>query len=178
MRADGPNKTMAATMPSPIDHRRRVLRALGVTPYGLRARFRADVGESTDADDRATSPGASAVDATAACVLVMPGDCGARERQRVAQVMQALGGLFAEAVQVEVTAGELPSVPSARAYLAFGTDQAHALGRALSTEVMAAAEVVLLDAPDALATAAGKRRLWQAVGGLRRLWRDAPEQRG
>jgi len=171
---------MAATVPSPIDHRRRVLRALGVTPYGLRARFRADAGESTDAgnDNSASAPRAPAVEVTASCVLVMPGDCGVRERQRVERIMQALGGLFARAVRVEVTAGELPSVPSARAYLAFGTDQAHALGRALSTEVMAAAEVVLLDAPDALATAVGKRRLWQAVGGLRRLWRDAPEQRG
>lgn len=168
MRAGEASKGMAATMPAPIDHRRRVLRALGVTAYGLRVEFRADAdagaGESTEA--------------TATCVLVMPGDCGARERQRVEQVMQALGGLFAEAAQVEVMAGELPSVPAARAYLAFGTAQAHALGRTLSTDVMAAAEVLLLDAPDALATAAGKRRLWQAVSGLRRLWRDAPEHRG
>ncbi|HET7268740.1 MAG TPA: hypothetical protein VFJ15_11580 [Oleiagrimonas sp.] len=168
---------MVATVETLDDHRHRVLRALGVTPYGLRAPCRADESAPSAADAGAPTC-APAVDATSACVLVMPADCAKRERNLVEQIMCALGGVFAEAVRVEVTAGQLPSVPSARAYLAFGKAQAHALGRVLPADVMAVAEVLLVDAPDVLFDAAAKRRLWQAVSGLRRQWRDAPPGRG
>lgn len=167
-----------ATAVSPLaDHRRRALRALGVTPYGLRASFRSEPVRSADDDAREVVQAPIATH-TCACVLVMPGDCGERERQLVERIMRVIGGVFADAARVDVTAGEVTMVPAARAYLAFGKAQAHALGRALPTDVMAAAEVLLLDAPDVLFTAAAKRRLWQAISGLRRLWRDAPERGG
>lgn len=162
---------MMATVNARTDHRQRLLRALGVTPYGLRARFRPDQ-DGVDAGDAVlATPSTTSADASA-CVLILPGDCNARDRAHVQQIMQALGGVFAQAPQVDVDADQLQSSPPhARAYLAFGEAQARALGRSLPVDVMAQAEVLLLDVPGALRKADGKRRLWQAVGGLRRHWR-------
>lgn len=163
---------MTNVVDTQADHRQRVLRALGVTLYGLRGRFRPDQGV-TPADEAASMSMTAAADGAAACVLVLPGDCDARQRTQVEHIMQALGGVFAQAVQVGVAGGELTAeVPPAHAYLAFGEAQARALGRSLSSDAVNQAQVVLLDAPEALFDAAGKRRLWQAVGGLRRHWHD------
>jgi ABC-type lipoprotein export system ATPase subunit len=61
------------------------------------------------------------------------------------------------------------AVPPVRAYLVFGQAQAHALGRELPAAVMNQAQIVLADEPrQALASGAGKRRLWTALRQLRR----------
>jgi|SRR5699024_1733866 len=153
---------MHAAVPTPGRQRRRILRALDVTPYVLRAASpAAEVPARTSADD-----------ATIACVLVLPENCSARQQRAVTGAMQALGDAFAQAPQVVVAGGELRDpAPPASAYLAFGDAQARALGRRLSADIMARAEVLLLDEPQVLLTGAGKRRLWQAVSGLRRHWR-------
>lgn len=152
------------------DHRQRVLRALGVVPYVRRAR------QKTVADTPAGAAGNVAMPPTVAgllpCVLVLPEGCTERQQHLLARVMQALGKGFARAPSVVVAGRDLHEpVPHASAYLVFGEAQARALGRSLPTAVMTAAEVLLLDDPQALLQGDGKRRLWQAIGGLRRHWR-------
>ncbi|HET6588263.1 MAG TPA: hypothetical protein VFG67_10905 [Oleiagrimonas sp.] len=157
---------MNTSMPLAAGRRQHILRALGVTSYALRGHRGVDALPSSEGDD--TGP--------VSCVLVMPEGCTERLQRLVMRVMQALGGGFAGAPRAVVKAGELETpVPPASAYLAFGEAQARALGRSLPTEVMTAAEVVLLDEPQALLEAGGKRRLWQAVSGLRRHWRETAE---
>lgn len=155
-------------MPAPViaSHRRRLLHAMGVTPYALRVRAGGD--EPVVAEHAAATGGAEEV----GCVLMLPGGYDRRQLAVLEQAMRSLGAGFAPAVHVTVVDGQ-PSgpVPAASAYLAFGEAQAHALGRNLSAEVMAAADVVLLDQPQTLLQADGKRRLWQALGGVRRHWR-------
>jgi ABC-type uncharacterized transport system ATPase subunit len=54
--------------------------------------------------------------------------------------------------------------------LTFGQAQAQALGRQLPLAVMQQAHIVLVDEPRVVLTAAsGKRRLWMAMRGLRRV---------
>lgn len=156
-------------MPLAAGRRQHLLRALGVTPLALRGRREPDAVPITEGrQDDVSGP--------AVCVLVMPEGCTERLQRLVVRVMQALGRGFAGAPRAVVKAGELDTpVPAASAYLAFGEAQARALGRNLPTAIMAAAEVVLLDEPQALLEAGGKRRLWQAVGGLRRHWRETAE---
>lgn len=169
------SETTVAAVNARTDHQLRVLRALGVTSYGLRAPFGSKQAEPDIHEASPSIPMATSGDVPE-CVLVLPADCNARDRAQVQRVMQALGGVFAQAPQVDVVADELQTTPpSARAYLAFGETQARALGRSLSTDVMAQAEVLLLDTPEALFQPAGKRRLWQAIGGLRRHWRGMAE---
>lgn len=159
---------MNASMPHAADHRQRILQALGVMPLALRRRQAAT---AEPPENRIMG----AVGSTP-CVLVMPEGGNERQQRLVTRAMQALGGGFARAPRVVVKAGELDEpVPPASAYLAFGDAQARALGRSLPTAVMAAAEVLLLDEPHILLEAAGKRRLWQAVGGLRRHWRKTAQ---
>jgi hypothetical protein len=68
-----------------------------------------------------------------------------------------------------VEASDTMRVPRAQAYLVFGEAQAHTLGRALPSDVMRDAHIVLADAPaDLLRQAAAKRRLWQALRSMRR----------
>ncbi len=144
-------------------HRERVLRALGVTPLGLRRRL---------ASDHAT-PGAAAASHT--CVLVLPQQCDARQRALLDRIMRVFGPGFARASRVVVTAGELaPPLPPADAYLAFGPAQARALDQCAPGE----AEVLSLDPPAALFDAAGKRRLWEALRALLRRWSGTPVQAG
>lgn len=153
-------------MPLAAGRRQRILRALGVTPYALRERREVDALPASKGDG--TGP--------VSCVLVMPEGCTERLQRLVMRVMQALGDGFAGAPRTVVKAGDLDApVPTASAYLAFGETQARALGRSLPAAVMAAAEVLLLDEPQALLEAGGKRRLWQAVSGLRRHWRETAE---
>lgn len=155
---------------STVDHRQRVLRALGVTPYVRRARH--GMVDDAPAGGVVNPAVPQAVAGSCPCVLVLPEGCTQRQQHLVTRVMRALGEGFAQAPRVIVTGGELHQpVPPASAYLAFGESQARALGRSLPAAVMAAAEVLLLDDPHALLQADGKRRLWQAIGGLRRHWR-------
>jgi len=144
-------------------HRERVLRALGVTPWVRR------VG--------ATEPDASelpVVDVqpevvSGDCIVVLPAGCSPRELDLVGRALMACGAAIARAPRIEVSNGQLPSAPQARAYLVFGEAQAHALGRELPAAALSRAHIVLADEPaSVLASGAGKRRLWNALRSLRR----------
>jgi hypothetical protein len=150
----------------PAGQRERVLRALGVTPWVLRARptTAAGVMEPTSADMDATAG------ATVACVVVLPSGCSARELDLVGRALSAGGAVLARAARVTVRAGELPAaVPQAHTYLVLGEAQAHALGRALPAAAMQSAQIVLADEPALLLSRSdAKRRLWSALRSLRR----------
>lgn len=148
------------------NHRQRLLRAMGVMPYSLRTKApnEADIGLAAGAVESGD----------VRCVLVLPDGCGQRQLDVLDRALQAFGPMFTPVLRVSVADGRPKgAVPAASAYLALGEAQAHALGRNLSADVMAAAEVVLLDLPQSLLQAEGKRRLWQALSGLRRQWRRA-----
>jgi len=145
------------------DHRARVLRALGVTPWQRRAApaaFTAGEPEYATAD----------MAANVACVVVLPQDCSARELDLVGRALNACGAALARAARVTVSGGQLAAgVPEAQAYLVFGEAQAHALGRALPAAVMHQAQIVLADEPALVLTSAdAKRRLWNALRSVRR----------
>lgn len=147
--------------PAAQAHRARVLRALGVTPWRRRER---------PAPALAAVPGAvpAAAAPSPGCVVLLPAGCTARELDLLGRAFCAFGPGLARAARIEV--GNSPAaVPHARAYLALGEPQAHALGRDLPAEVMHRAHIVLADTPaEVLAGGAGKRRLWTALRNLRR----------
>ena len=156
---------MSAPAPQPVDvgHRDRVLRALGVTPW-VRRGMPAGV-DSVSAVSPAVG-GAGPV----ACVVVLPQGCSTRELDLIGRALIGSGAALARAARLVVSDGQLPAeVPEAHAYLVFGEAQAHALGRALPVEVMNRAQIVLADEPALVLTHAGaKRRLWNALRGVRR----------
>lgn len=144
--------------------RRRLLQAMGVVPLHLRRRVAAPATDIVE-------PEAAAVPAagTVPLVLVLPTGADSRMLDLLGRAMQAAGAAFARAPRLEVVQGQLrPEPVAARAYLAFGEAQARALGRELPAEVVAAAEIQLVDVPEALCRADGKRRLWSA---MHTLWR-------
>jgi hypothetical protein len=145
------------------DHRARVLRALGVTPWQRRA---APAAVTAGEPEYATADMAANV----ACVVVLPQDCSARELDLVGRALNASGAALARAARVTVSGGQLAAgVPEAQAYLVFGEAQAHALGRALPAAVMHQAQIVLADEPALVLTSAdAKRRLWNALRSVRR----------
>lgn len=145
------------------DHRARVLRALGVTPWQRRA---APAAVTAGEPECATADMAANV----ACVVVLPQDCSARELDLVGRALNACGAALARAARVTVSGGQLAAgVPEAQAYLVFGEAQAHALGRALPAAVMHQAQIVLADEPALVLTSAdAKRRLWNALRSVRR----------
>ncbi|MET0330978.1 MAG: hypothetical protein ABW154_06060 [Dyella sp.] len=150
--------SMSAAVAS-ADHRQRLLRALGVTPWVRR------VPVSISEVD---SP-AGAISSTD-CVVVLPAGCTARELDLLGRALHSFGAALARAARVSVHEGALSSVPSARAYLVFGQAQAHALGRQLPAAVMNEAHIALVELPQSswLSGAAAKRQLWMAMRGLRR----------
>ena len=151
---------MAALAQTSLAHRERVLRALGVTPWVRRVSGQPDV--------VAESAGPSAV-SSGECVVLLPAGCSPRELDLVGRALMACGAALARAPRFEVSNGQLPSAPEARAYLVFGEAQAHALGRELPAAALSRAHIVLADEPAGiLASAAGKRRLWNALRSLRR----------
>lgn len=143
-----------------LGRRARVLRALGLTPWVLRA--------SVTVPAPAWEAAADGVDV--ACVIVLPEQCSVRELDLLGRALNAARAGLARAARVRVQAGQLPAhVPAARTYLAFGEAQARALGRALPVAVMNSALVVLADEPSlVLGSAAAKRRLWSALRSVRR----------
>ena len=145
------------------DHRARVLRALGVTPWQRRA---APAAVAAGEPEYATADRAANV----ACVVVLPQDCSTRELDLVGRALNACGAILARSARVTVSGGQLAAgVPEARAYLVFGEAQAHALGRALPAAVMHQAQIVLADEPALVLTSAdAKRRLWNALRSVRR----------
>lgn len=153
-----------ATDPTTVSHRRRLLRALGVVPYALRDHSPGPIVADISIDDAVVGG------SLPSCVLVLPRTCSARESVLIDRAMRALGGDFARCTRVSVADdAQLPSsTPHVQLYVAFGEAQARALGQVLPGEVIAAAEVVLLESPRSLLGADAKRRLWQAAGNWRR----------
>jgi hypothetical protein len=145
---------------------REVNRLLGVSPMRLRSR------SPVMADSAAAATGQVATAPGAACVLILPAGCSPGALDMLGRAVQAYGPTLARAARIEVRGGRLTDVPAARAYLAFGSEQAQALGRELPAAVLAAAEVVLVDPPTALqGDGAAKRRLWTAMRTVRRALR-------
>jgi hypothetical protein len=156
---------MPAREPVSADRRARVLRALGVTPWVRRAPAGVDA-VSGDSNEKAHA----ALATEAACMVVLPQGCSARELDLLGRALNACGATLARAGRLTTNRGELTEkVPEARAYLVFGEAQAHALGRALSADAMHRAQIVLADEPAlVLTSAAAKRRLWNALRSVRR----------
>lgn len=151
---------MSALVASP-GHRERVLRALGVVPWRLRAVAPAPVESMVSA--------AAELPIQGGVVVVLPSGCAVRELDLIGRVLCAFGPQLARAARIEATDTETMQVPHVRAYLVFGQAQAHALGRVLPADVMRDAHIVLADAPaDVLGQAASKRRLWHALRSMRR----------
>ncbi len=151
---------MAALAHVSSAHRERVLRALGVTPWVRRVPSEV-VAATTELAPAAVSSGE--------CVVLLPAGCSQRELDLVGRALMTSGATVARAPRIEVSNGQLPSAPEARAYLVFGEAQAHALGRELPAATLSRAHIVLADEPaGVLASAAGKRRLWNALRSLRR----------
>lgn len=148
------------------NHRARVLRALGVTPWVRRS-------ATPVADEAAAS--SSMPTSAVGCVVVLPEVCSTRELDLLGRAFNACGASLARSARLRVSGGQLSGdVPEARAYLVFGEAQAHALGRALPSAVMNQAQIVLADEPALVLTSAGaKRRLWTALRSLRRALADA-----
>jgi len=146
---------------------REVNRLLGLSPMRLRAR-----GPMLADSARAAAEEPTMDMSGAACVLILPAGCSPAALDMLGRAVQAYGPMLARAARIEVRDGALPAVPAARAYLAFGSEQAQALGRELPSAVLAAAEVVLVDPPTALqGDGAAKRRLWTAMRTVRRALR-------
>jgi hypothetical protein len=153
---------MAALAPA-VAHRERLLRALGVTPWVRRAAVAEPVGGDSPVVD------AMATLVSGECIVVLPAGCSPRELDLVGRALMACGAALARAPRIEVSNGQLPAAPEARAYLVFGEAQAHALGRELPAAALSRAHIVLADEPaSVLASGAGKRRLWNALRSLRR----------
>ena len=149
--------------PAAATHRARVLRALGLTSWQRR---------SVAADSAVVAMDDEAMQATvnADCVVLLPATCGTRELDLLGRALNSAGAALARAGRVRVQPNEAEvDVPQARAYLACGEAQAHALGRSLPMQVTAQAQIVLADEPARLlGDAAAKRRLWIALRTLRR----------
>jgi hypothetical protein len=151
---------MNALIASPVQ-RARVLRALGVMPWRLRAA--AVTMEPAAITPMADSPSHGDV------VVVLPPGCSVRELDLLGRALCAFGAHMGRAARVEATDSDSLKVPHAKAYLVFGQAQAHVLGRALPAEVMRDAHIVLADVPaEILGQPAAKRRLWQALRSMRR----------
>lgn len=147
--------------------RARLLRAMGLTPMQLRTtEHAAPVTLEVQGEPECDADGWVDV------ALVIPAGVASSHLDLLGRAMTAFGARFARAARITAAEGTIrDALPAARAYLAFGEEQARALGRELDAAVMARAEVVLLDAPEQLVSAQGKRRLWVAVNALRRRWR-------
>lgn len=147
-------------MAAATQRQQRVFAALGITAWRLR---------EVDAIAIDEAPSTAAMPGDADCVLVLPGNSSPRELDMLGRAMQAFGPMLARAARISVVDGKLAHVPAARAYLAFGNEQAHALGRELPAAALERAHVVLVDPPAGLAgDGKAKRRLWNAMRTLRR----------
>lgn len=154
---------MSALAASPA-HRARLLRALGMVPWRRREI------RSVLQEEHAAAPSAPQESTdNATVVVVLPPGCAVRELDLLGRALSAFGPLLARAPRVQASDADVMRVPHARAYLVLGEAQAHALGRVLPAQVMRDAHIVLADAPsEILVQGAAKRRLWQALRGMRR----------
>lgn len=145
----------------PATHRARVMQALGLTAWQRRQAEPAALATQAEPPAAAGNPD---------CVVLLPAACATRELDLLGRALQCGGAMLARAARLRVEPGQAElDVPQARAYLAFGEAQAHALGRSLPMQVTAQAQIVLVDEPARLLVdAAAKRRLWIALRTLRR----------
>ncbi len=144
------------------DHRLRVLRALGITPWARRA-----PAARAPLTDTAGGPALSTA-SSGACVIVLGEGNSTRELDLLGRALNACGPALARAARVTASSGLLAEVPAAAIYLVFGEAQARALGRDLPVAVLQSAEVVLVDELTQVLTDAGaKRRLWGALRSVR-----------
>ncbi|HXP01965.1 MAG TPA: hypothetical protein VN813_15790 [Luteibacter sp.] len=144
------------------ERRQRLLRAMGVIPWRLRAGESAPVPGDAPPNDPVSGERMS-------CVVILPAGSSERELELLGRALRASGPVTGRAARLEVGERGLGQVPVAAAYLVFGEAQARALGHELPAAVMSAAQIVLVDPPGAILTdAAAKRRLWN---GLRTLGR-------
>ncbi|HEX7112831.1 MAG TPA: hypothetical protein VF216_10325 [Mizugakiibacter sp.] len=158
----------AAVRPAadPAARRGALLRALGLTPYRLRA--------AAPAMQAAAEPAAAAsatVPAAARLAVVLPAAALETPRQR-ALVDAALAWLGADDIAWLPVRNGAPIAPPPQlpAYLVFG--EAQALGRELPAAAQARATIALADTPaELLAQPARKRELWRALKTLRRALR-------
>ncbi len=138
-------------------HRVRVLKALGITQWGLRAQG-------------TRNPVLPAGKSNSACVVVLPAGCSARQQELLTRAFGACGLTLACATRVELGGKEAVDIPHARAYLVLGKVSADLLERHLPPEVKQRADIVGADLPtQILADASAKRQLWQALRRLRRV---------
>ena len=143
------------------DERQRLLHAMGIDVYVLRAGPAA-----ADAAGSAAPTGESATALVVACARDE-----ARASERLRSLLPHALGLRPDAIAwIEPDArGELPEPPAAGAYLALGADMPRALGAQLSTERQMAALIAAADAPSAcLRNGLARRALWQALKPLAR----------
>ncbi|GAP65133.1 hypothetical protein MBSD_n0422 [Mizugakiibacter sediminis] len=160
----------AAVRPAadPAARRGALLRALGLTPYRLRA--------AAPAMQAAAEPAAAAsatVPAATRLAVVLPAAVLETPRQR-ALVDAALAWLGAGADDIAWlpvrNGASIAPPPQLPAYLVFG--EAQALGRELPAAAQARATIALADTPaELLAQPARKRELWRALKTLRRALR-------
>lgn len=144
--------------------RARILRALGVTAYRLRTHA---VDETSPLPDEI--PMVTAVAGAVALVTLLPAQADARHLDLVGHALQSFGAHFARAPRIRVASGRaMQAIPPAHIYLVFGRDQAQALGREVPAAQVDAAQVLLVDAPEQLQCANGKRELWRALKRARR----------
>ena len=145
--------------------RARALRALGIASWQRRTAMpdAAMPAAAPDADEQV------GMAAEAACLVLLPAGCSTRALDLLTRALLAAGPAVARAARIEVRDGQLPALPAARACLAFGAAQLHALGRELPAERQRAMAIIAADAPEQVLTSgAGKRRLWHALRQLRR----------
>lgn len=159
--------TPANHVPPAVRRRARVLHALGITPW--QRRMPPAETASLALATPGTTPAPVPTGASSACVVVLPAGCSARELDLLGRALTSYGAVLARAARVTVRDGQLVgAVPAVPAYLVFGEAQARALGRELPSAVTAQAQIVLVEEPAQLLSAAAKRRLWSAMRQLRR----------
>lgn len=152
----------------PAARRGALLRALGLTPYRLRAVAAPAAAEVAPAAFFATAP----ADARVAVVLPAAALEAPRQRALVEAALAWLGLGPDDVAWLPVRDGALAAPPQLPAYLVFG--EAQALGRELPAAAQAQATIALADTPaELLAQPARKRELWRALKTLRRALRGS-----
>jgi hypothetical protein len=147
--------------------RLRQLDAIGVIPYRLRSRDRANAREAAAATTNGAMPAAAA---TVRVAVICEQSAGA-----TAQTIAAALGLAEAALHWHVPAdGRLPELDqNAAAFLVLGAHLARVLGAELPTAAQQAATIVVTAAPQEWrGNALAKRLLWQALRPLRRHLRE------
>ena len=152
--------------------RLRLLEAMGVDVYALRAREEPQPAGQTQ-QSRDDSDGVQALRVAVVCAK------GVRADARLARLFTHLPQIFGTPAETLVwldagADGELAAAAEAQAYLVFGATMARALGAQLSTRQQSTATIAVTAEPAQLpGGAADKRALWQALKPIARRLRGA-----